>query len=320
MHPCIAASSRPSRSIACLCAGIFLLTAFSMRLEAEDHLNLQVIKPVTSCDQLAKADLSKAVDTPVTIQSATISDTTAGRFCKVMGSVEPAILFEVDLPLDHWTQRFEESPANSRMIANSGSCAPALNGEFAVAFNNQGHSGKGLTDASWTPNLQLRIDFAYRANHVTALAAKALIKIFYGQPQRFSYFLGCSEGGREALTEAQRFPGDFDGISAGSPIIIDSVHNIFFHPWEATANKRADGSRVLVSTRMGILHDAVLAHCAASSGELDGVLLEPTACKFDPCLVVAKWAAIKDVKDLVAFPVVRRPVDNQEALGLAINA
>jgi feruloyl esterase len=227
-------------------------------------------------------------------------NTPAGPFCKVMGDIEPAIIFEVDLPLERWTQRFEESPANSMMIANAGSCAPALNGEFAVAFNNQGHSGKGLTDASWTPNLQLRIDFAYRANHVTALAAKELIKIFYGQPQRFSYFLGCSEGGREALTEVQRFPQDFDGVSAGSPIVIDSVHNIFFHPWESAANKRGDGSRVLVSGRMAILHDAILEHCAAFSGVLDGVLLEPTACKFDPSWVQCSTGSTDTSKCLTA--------------------
>ena len=285
MHQPATAPSGPIRALVSWTAALFLLAGFGLRSHAEDYLNLPVVKPIMTCDQLAKADLSKAADAPVTIQSVVITDTPAGQFCKVMGNIDPAIIFEVDLPLDHWTQRFEESPANSMMIANAGSCAPALHGEFAVAFNNQGHSGKGLMDASWTPNLQLRIDFAYRANHVTALVAKALIKAFYGQLQQFSYFVGCSEGGREALTEVQRFPEDFDGVSAGSPIVIDSVHNIFFHPWEAAANKRADGSRVLVGSRMGILHDAVLAHCAASAGVLDGVLLEPTACKFDPAWV-----------------------------------
>jgi feruloyl esterase len=264
---------------------LYLLALATSRSFAEDHLNLPVIKPVLTCDALAKIDLSKAVGTPVTVQSTSIADTPAGQFCKVMGHIDPAIVFEVDLPLDRWTQRFEESPVNSMMIGNAGSCTPASNGEFAVAFDNQGHSGKGLTDASWTSNLEMRIDFAYRANHVTAVAAKALIKAFYGRPQQFSYFLGCSEGGREALTEAQRFPEDFDGVAAGSPIVIDSVHNIFFHPWEAAANKRADGSRVLTSSRLNILHNAVLLHCAASSGVLDGVLLEPTACKFNPSWV-----------------------------------
>jgi feruloyl esterase len=277
-----------------------LLASFAAQSRAADYLNLPVVKPVMSCAQLASTDLAKAADAPVTIKSATVSDTPGGQFCKVVGSMAQDTLFEVDLPIDHWTQRFEMNPSNSNFIANAGSCAPALNGEFAVAFSNLGHSGGGMRDTSWTANPQLKIDFAYRANHETVLVAKALIKAFYGQPQKFSYFVGCSEGGREALTEAQRFPEDFDGISAGSPVAIDSVHNIFFHPWESFINRRADGSRILASSRLGILHAAVMDHCAAASGVLDDVLLQPTACKFEPSWVQCRAGANDTSKCLTA--------------------
>ena len=289
MYAVLKCSARGSRLIVLWCVSLFWVAGFASPARAADYLDLQVVRPVMPCDQLAKADLSKVGNSPMAIKSAAVRDTPKGQFCMVVGSIEPATLFEVDLPIDHWTQRFEMNPSNASLIANAGSCAPALNGEFAVAFDNLGHSGGGLrTDTSWTPNLQLRIDFAYRANHETVLAAKALIKAFYGQPQRFSYFVGCSEGGREALTEAQRFPQDFDGISAGSPVAIDSTHNIFFHPWESYVNRRPDGSRILAAGRMHILHDAVLEHCAAAAGLLDGVLLQPTACKFDPSWVQCK--------------------------------
>ena len=302
-----------SRSIILCGLVLFLLTSFAARSHGADYLDLPVVKPVMTCDQLAGANLSKAAGAAVTVKSSAVTDTPKGQFCRVIGNVEPSILFEVDLPTDRWTQRFEMNPSNASSIANAGACAPALNGDFAVAFSNLGHSGGGMRDTTWTSDPQLKIDFAYRANHETVLVAKELIKTFYGQPQKFSYFVGCSEGGREALTEAERFPQDFDGVSAGSPVAIDSTHNIFFHPWESYINKRADGSRILVKDRLTILHAAVMEHCAAGAGVLDGVLLQPTACRFDPAWVECKAGAtdssncltaeeVKVVEDLYAGP------------------
>jgi feruloyl esterase len=299
MHQLGKSLARFRRSIIWSGMALVLLTGVSAQLRADDRMDLQAIKPVTTCDQLAKTDLGKVYDYPATITSATVLDTPKGRFCKVIGKVQQTTVFEVDLPLEHWTQRFLELASNSSAIANSGSCAPAVNGDFAVAFAGQSRSGP-RTDASWTADLQLRIESAYRANHATSLTARTLIRTFYGQPQRFAYFMGCSTGGRQALTEAQRFPDDFDGISAGSPVAIDSVHNIFFHPWESYINKRADGSRILAKSRIGILHDAVMAHCAAVSGALDGVLLQPTACKFDPAWIQCPARAADTSKCLTA--------------------
>jgi feruloyl esterase len=280
---------RRSKNFFGLC--VLLLTSLAVPTKAADYLDLPVIKPVMACDQLAGADLSKAADAAVVVKLAAVTDTPKGQFCRVTGNIEPSILFEVDLPIDRWTQRFEMNPSNASSIANAGACAPALNGDFAVAFDNLGHSGGGMRDTAWTSNPQLKIDFAYRANHETVLVAKELIKTFYGQPQRFSYFVGCSEGGREALTEAERFPQDFDGVSAGSPVAIDSTHNIFFHPWESYINKRPDGTRILVKDRLGILHAAVMEHCSDTAGSLDNVLLQPTACKFNPAWVQCKPGA-----------------------------
>jgi feruloyl esterase len=264
--------------------GLALLAGVAVEARAADRLDLPAVKPAISCDQLAKTDLGKVYDYPATITSAVVMDTPRGQFCKVTGKVQQSTLFEVDLPLEHWTQRLLELASNSSAISNAGSCAPAVNGEFAVALNSPSRSTP-REDASWTVDLQLRIESAYRSTHATALAAKALIKAFYGQPQRFAYFMGCSAGGRQAMNEVERFPDDFDGVSAGSPLLIDNQHNIFYHPWESYINKRADGSGILAKSRIGILHDAVMAHCGAVSGALDGVLQQPTACKFNPAWV-----------------------------------
>jgi feruloyl esterase len=112
--------------------------------------------------------------------------------------------------------------------------------------------------------------------------------------------MGCSYGGGQGLSEVQRFPVDYDGVSSGSPLIIGAQHNIFYHPWESFINQRADGSRILVKSRIGILHDAVMSHCAAVSGVLDGLLLQPTACTFDPAWVQCKVGATDTSQCLTA--------------------
>lgn len=257
---------------------------------AANQLSLPVVKPAISCEDLAHADLSHATDAPVTITSTAKIDTAKGSFCKVLGNIEPTIGFEVDLPMEHWTQRFLQGGCGGLCgmtnigVTNANACAPALNGEFAVAGNDMGHKGPmmGEGQADFGADPQKRIDFAYRANHVTAQVAKALIKAYYGQSQRFAYFTGCSDGGREALMEAQRFPDDFDGISAGAPVALFQVQNSFYQTWTVQANRRADGSNILLQSRLPILHAAVLAHCQTLSGVTDGLLQDPRACKVDP--------------------------------------
>ena len=126
---------------------LFLLAGFPVLSHAADYQNLPVVKPVVSCDQLAKADLSQAVGAAVTIKSATEIDTAKGKYCKVTGTIAPAVGFEVDLPMEHWTQRYLEAGCGGMCgdvrasIGNAGSCMPALNGEFVVAADDMGHSG-----------------------------------------------------------------------------------------------------------------------------------------------------------------------------------
>jgi feruloyl esterase len=288
---------------------LVLFAGAAVQCRAEDRMNLPAIRPVMSCDQLAKADLGKVDGYPTTISSATVIDTPKGQFCKATGKLQDNAGFDVNLPLEHWTQRLLQMASNGAALANAGSCAPALNGEMVVVFSNPTMGAQTAAAQSAQLATQRRLDLAkFSASHATALAAKAIIKIFYGQPQRFAYFMGCSAGGGQALSEVQRFPEDFDGVSVGSPLMISTVHNIFFHPWESYINKRADGSRILASNRLPLLHQAVMDHCAAKAGELDGLLLQPTACTFDPAWVACGAGSIDTSKCLTAeeVGVVRR--------------
>ena len=272
---------RRDRSIVLL----LLAVALCSSAQAADWLDLPVVKPVMNCEKLAGTQVAGDELAGANIRSATVLQTEKGPFCKVVGDIGPgAVVFQVFLPIERWTQRYAQSAQNTLTIPRAVTNQPALNGELAMAITDKG--GPGISrETPWTyDNQQKRIDWAYRANHVTSLVAKALIKTFYGQPQRFAYFIGCSMGGRETLSDTQRYPEDFDGVIAGAPVVIDSVHNAFFPGWEWEANRRADGSIILASSRLGILHDAVIKQCAGKSGVVDGILQNPTACTFDP-----KW-------------------------------
>ena len=216
-------------------ACLLLLAVYTYAAEMSD---LPPVKPIISCSQLGQVDISHAVGANVSPEVTEELDTPKGKYCRVMGNIDPAIGFEADLPVEHWTQRFAQTGCGAYCgsiranINQAGSCGPALNGELVVAGNDLGHQGgmggpgaSGQPEGAFGADPQKRIDFAYRANHVTAVASKALIQAFYGQPQKYAYFVGCSDGGREALIEAERFPNDFDGIAAGAPVAIINVRD-----------------------------------------------------------------------------------------------
>lgn len=276
-------------------SSIFALIATMTTAHAAsaDYLSLPVVKPVIRCGELRHTSFEGVSDGQVTIHATVLRKTAQGPFCKVTGTIAPSIGFEVNLPVRHWTQRYLQTGCGGLCgrinvsVTNAATCVPATHGEFVVASNNLGHpsEGTGLDDGAFGADPQKRIDFAYRANHQTARVAKALTRAFYGRNPRFSYFSGCSDGGREALIEAQRYPDDFDGISAGAPAALFQLQNSFYHAWYVMANRRGDGTNILLKSRLPILHRAVVAQCATGSGVRDGILEAPYACHFDPASV-----------------------------------
>lgn len=277
-----------------IAAGIMLIASQAIAAE-----KLPTVKPVIDCSQLTSINFSDKTGEKVSVNSASALKTDKGIYCQIKATIGPSTGVEIALPQQQWTQRFLQVGCGglcgqiNLTPTNAGGCAPATQGEFVVAATDMGHSGN-MMDASWAEDPQKRIDFAYRANHLTALLAKAVIQAYYGQPQKYAYFMGCSDGGREALMEAQRFPEDFDGISAGAPAAFFQFQNSFFHGWNVAANLRADGSAILLQDRLPILHRSVLAHCPTLSGVNDGILANPYACTFSPDWVTTCAASQTD--------------------------
>ena len=208
------------------------------------------------------------------------------RFCRVAGTMTPSsdsrIHFEVWLPAQSdWNGKFLgvgnggfAGAIDYRGLGNN------LRRHFATAATDTGHDGAG-TDASWAyRHPEKVVDFGYRAIHLTAVNAKAIARAFYGEAPQHSYFDSCSDGGREALMEAQRFPEDYDGILAGAPA------NYWTHlvagglgaAQTLIANPAAYISRVKVPA----IETAVLAACDATDGVKDGIVSDPERCHFDP--------------------------------------
>jgi pimeloyl-ACP methyl ester carboxylesterase len=210
-------------------------------------------------------------------------------FCRVAASIRPSgdsdIKMELWMPASGWNSKFVV-PGNGGF---AGTVAPAglatnLRNGYAAATTDTGHEGG--SGAFMMDHPERLTDFADRAIHETAAKGKAIVAAFYGNGPKLSYFNGCSTGGRQALTAAQRFPDDFDGIVAGAPAIYaskQSAGQIWI--WNAT---HKDDASFLTPAKYAVLHDAVVAQCDVLDGVKDGVLEDPTRCKFDPKVVQCK--------------------------------
>jgi hypothetical protein len=252
-------------------------------------LRLPVLTPRLDCAALAGIDVSAEVGSGTGVTSAGLATAGPGYpVCDVKGVIAPQIQFEVQLPTQTYRQRYLQTGCGGLCgilainVAAASGCVPVTDGTFALASDNQGHVGAGTADGNFGTDPQLRLDFAERADHLTALAAKAFITAFYGQGPRFSYWDGCSQGGHEGLTEAQRFPADFNGILAGAPASITTELNAFNQSWLARVDFDPTGRVILPATKLSPLHDAVLAACDRLDGLVDGQLDDPRACTFDP--------------------------------------
>ncbi len=200
-------------------------------------------------------------------------------FCRVVGQVLPEVRFEVALP-DSWNGRLI-------MFGNGGYAGERLDDPFlrndAVAAGfvftrtNTGHDAGQEPLGSFAVDSQKLLDYAFRSVHVTAETAKGIAAVYYGSPHLKAYFAGCSTGGRQALISAQRFPEDFDGISAGAPAL-DFTGTMVKFVQRSQALARAP----IAASKLKLLSNRIYSLCDEKDGLKDGLIDDPRRCGFDP--------------------------------------
>ena len=205
--------------------------------------------------------------------------------CRVVGRVSPAINFEVWMPVSNWNGKFQAVGGGGFAgVISYGAMATALGRGYATASTDTGHSTPGGSWALGHP--ELVVDFGYRAIHEMTVKAKAIVEAFYGKGPRWSYFVGCSTGGRQGLMEAQRFPNDYDGIVAGAPANLWTgmpAGNLF----AASATMKDEATR-LPSAKLAALHKGAIAACDAHDGVTDELIENPSRCAFDPGVLLCQ--------------------------------
>jgi feruloyl esterase len=221
-------------------------------------------------------------------------------FCRVAGTIRPthdsAIRFEVWLPQTGWNGKFLG-------IGNFGwggalmlpSMPDGLAQGYAVASNDTGHDsaapdGQGGRFILGHP--EKLVDYAYRADHMMTVHAKAIVKAFYGRGPEHAYWIGCSLGGLEGLIEAKRYPGDYDGIVVGAPpnplVNFDAAQ--LWPDWLISQHP----SWKMSKAKFEMISDAVIKTCAGPAGRRQGFVEEPDKCGFEPRQLLCRGAEQPD--------------------------
>ncbi len=250
---------------------------------------LGAVMPAMACSQLATLDLAGMTGSAVSIASAATTTATPGNWaaCEVHGNIAPQEQFQAFLPTTTWRQLYLQTGCGgfcggvSISAPASTGCVPLTGGQFVMASDNEGHFGTTAFDGTFGADPRLRADFGHLSEHALAVFMKKLIKIFYGMSPAYSFYDGCSQGGHEGLMEAQQYPRDFSGIISGAPAMITQPLNVWYQAWNALANLGPNGQPILTADKLPILHAAVVKAC----GGLNGLVMDPMTCRFDPVSV-----------------------------------
>ena len=206
-------------------------------------------------------------------------------FCRVTATLTPSsdsdIKVEVWLPVSGWNQKFQAvGNGGWAGVISYGALAEAVKAGYAAASTDTGHSTPGGAFALGHP--EKLVDFSWRSEHEMTVKGKAIVQAFYGENAHRAYWNGCSTGGRQALKEAQMFPDDFDGIIAGAP-----GNRNLMALWIAHATLKDPASHI-PAEKFPLIHQAALAACDAIDGVKDGLIGDPTRCRFDPGVLLCK--------------------------------
>ena len=202
-------------------------------------------------------------------------------FCRVVGTIETEIGFELWLP-DNWNGKYQQvgNGAYTGSI-NYPTMGGALAKGYATASTDVGHVSANAFETDWMVGHKQRvIDFGLRAHHVVSEIAKQIVEAYYDDAPAYSYFVGCSSGGWQALTEIQNYPDDFDGVVAGAPAHNFVRQNLRGAIVDQLTLAHPEGDLGRAQTQL--VANAVLERCDADDGVADGILSQPLQCDFDP--------------------------------------
>jgi feruloyl esterase len=241
-----------------------------------------IVCSADTCTALLSFSLS---DTQITSATVVAAAGAVPEYCRVRGTITSTVGFEVRMPTVDWNIKlmfFGNAGYAGRIPTAAQNIGLSLG--YATAATDTGHTSPNKNDATWAlNNRQGEIDFGYRAVHVSTLAAQSIIAAFYGASPSFSYFYGCSTGGRQALEEAQRFPNDYNGIIACAPAL-DTTGSTIGFTWNMQALLLPLGA-ALPASKLPMIGATVVNACDAIDGLVDGLIDDPRKCDFDPVVL-----------------------------------
>jgi len=284
-----------------------------------------IIKPrLSSCGAITGlTDLAANPQFPTAIASSTDVPAAKGNpeYCDVKGMIAPQTHFDLQLPVSTWQGRYLQNGCGGYCGTVSGQTFPAtcdaqLGGDFAMATDDEGHvtaAGLGGGGLFAFNDQKLRNEYGYESEQALYEVSREIINDYYGVYPRESYYNGCSDGGREAMEMAERYPDDFNGIVAGAPEIIAGPLNAENQTWDVRVNTDAAGNAILTDSDLPSLHAAVIAVCGHDDGTNDGIVTDPQDCSphlnqilqsvqcpettYQPCLSPAQVTVAREIYD-----------------------
>ena len=291
-----------------ICASIFVMVARAIafgQTPCERLTSLSLPNTTITAAESIPAGPYLPVGMPAT--AAQYSKIQLPAYCRVAAVLTPSSDSHIEIELwmparASWNGKYQAVGGGGWVGSlNFGGMLNALQQGYATSSTDTGHKGPNAAFAVGHP--EKVIDFAYRAVHEMTVESKAIMTAFYGRGPRFSYWNGCSTGGRQGIMEAIRYPDDFDGIIAGAP----ANNQLRLGAWRINLDTtiRKDSRRIVPRAKMLLLNRSVLTACDELDGVKDGLLSDPTACHFDPstllcrdgdgenCLTAAQLEAVK---------------------------
>lgn len=255
--------------------------------------------PASGKPAMACAELRSLTSFDLSVISARVifAADNAPEHCRVSLMAPPEVNIQVNLPAA-WNGRLYvfgnggwagESFESAGRAANR---ARGLKAGFVTAATDTGHSAASEPGASFATNRQKLLDFGFRSMHVTAEAAKLMARTYYGAGPTKSYYEGCSQGGRQGLILAQRFPADFDGIVVGAPALNQTGTHLARAYWMQGMN-----ANPFPAAKLGLLAKQVYEKCDAADGLKDGLIDDPRRCDFKPARDLPRCSAGSDQPD-----------------------